>query len=446
MAKIGFHVNFSKTDKNNFAPVRAKISADPKPVIKTFPFKVKVTKNNLGKFECKKWNAETQRLYNFRESDKYYSEYIEINSFLDDYEYQAKQLFKDCLKNKKKLTTELVRKFFAGEEINLEEKKKTFWDAYDDFIKYSKNTHKSNTSRMHNSNKNKLLKFEADTNYKVSFDTVNIDFFDHLQEYILLDKEHGWNYFSKIIDRIKTFMTWSYERNYHQSREFKKFSAPEKKITVIRLTDDELIQLMYYDFKNKSYAKARDFFCFGCLTGARYSDLNRLTKDNIHGEKLIYTPQKTKNPTPVVLPLNSLHFDIINRYKESFKLLPQYENQSFNRMLKKACEEAKLDAKLEVLTHKEKGPNTLTKPKHELITSHTGRKTFICMQHEIGTDIPTIMSYTGLEKMETIRAYLEVSETIKEKGIDQMKQRLMKAKKKADKKKKKEKNKSAQAS
>jgi integrase len=431
MAKIGFHLNYSKTDKNSFAPVRAKISVDSKAVIKTFPFKVKVTKNNLGKYDCKKWNVDTQRLYNFRESDKFYKEYIEINSFLDDYEYKAKLLFKDCLRSKVKLTEDLVRKFFAGDDLSLNPEKKSFWEIYDEYIKDCESSMAENTTRMHKSNKNKLKDFENDKGYKVTFEAVNLQFFDKLKEYILLDKEHGWNYLAAITKRLKAFMTWSFDRNYHQSREFKKFTATEKKITVIRLTDDELVKLMYFEFENKSQAKTRDFFCFGCLTGARYSDLNRLTKDNIQNGKLIYTPQKTRNPKPVELPLNELHFEIINRYKEQHKLLPRYENQSFNRMLKKACEVAELKTPTEVLNFKEKEPVTDKKPKHDLITSHTARKTFICMQHEDGTDILTIMSYTGIEKMETIRSYLEVSEAIKEIGMDKMKARINKAKERA---------------
>ncbi len=440
--KIGYHINYDKADKQSFAPIRAKISIESEAVTKNLPFKIKVKKvwnDGKQKFEysCNQWNKKEQRLYNFRQGDKYYEEYSSINEFLEDYTYQAKTFFRECAKNRIKVTKDLVRKFFAGEKLILDPKAKSFWDVYDEYVKDCRNSMASNTTRMHNSNKNKLTEFENDMNYKMTFDSVNLQFYDKLKEYILLEKEHGWNYFAAIIKRLKAFMTWSFDRNYHQIREFKKFTATEKKITVIRLSEDELVKLLYFEFENKAYAKARDFLCFGCLTGARYSDLNRLTKDNVQNKYLIYTPQKTKNPKPVKLPLNELHFEIINRYKEQHKLLPRYENQSFNRTLKKACEVAGLNAPTEVLNFKEKEPDTEIWPKHELITSHTGRKTFICMQHEQGTETLTIMSYTGIEKMETIRSYLEVSEAIKEKGMNEMKKRLLKAKKKADREKRK---------
>ena len=48
-------------------------------------------------------------------------------------------------------------------------------------------------------------------------------------------------------------------------------------------------------------------------------------------------------------------------------------------------------------------------PKHELIGTHTARKTFICLAHTKGVDIKTIMDVTGIRDQKTLSRYLDVS-------------------------------------
>ena len=50
------------------------------------------------------------------------------------------------------------------------------------------------------------------------------------------------------------------------------------------------------------------------------------------------------------------------------------------------------------------------KPKHELITTHTGRKTFICLAHSRGLDIEMIKAITGITREKTLRRYLSISD------------------------------------
>ncbi|SHF53068.1 Phage integrase family protein [Mariniphaga anaerophila] len=408
MAKIGFHLNMNKRDKNNFVPIRAKISVQSKAVYKNLPFKIKVTRDaKSGVWKCNNWKDEDQKLYNLRKTDKFHEYYNEINAALDDWRAKAIRLFNDCQLSDVPLTVDLVKKFFAGEELNLRPAKKDFWKAYDEYLKFAEKEFKPNTSRMHKSNKKKLQDFEADTGYKLTFNSVNLSFFDELKEYILFTKGHEYNYLPAITKRLKAFMNWSYERKYHNNQEYSKLSASEKEGTIIYLTFDELKQLINFPFKNKTLQRISDFFCFGCLTGARYSDLNKLTRDNIYGEQLRFTTEKTNHL--VILPIQQSHKEILNRYSGQFKLLPNYQNQSLNRYLKKACKEAGIVSTTENILFKKNRIEKEYVPKYELIGSHTARKTFICQNHARGMDIPTIMACTGIKNVNTIRRYLEVS-------------------------------------
>ncbi len=408
MAKIGFHLNTDKKDKKTgLIPIRAKISVESKAVVKNLPFKVKLNK----------WNDEKQRVYASRENEKY-NGYKEINAFLDDYTSKANQLFKDCIQNDVPLTLALVKNFFNGIQPNFKTVNIDFWKAYEEFLKDIEITMQSSTIRVHKSTKKKLENFINDTGYKLTFNSVDIVFFDLLKEYILVTKGHEYNYLPVIIRRLKAFMNWSLKHKYHNNTDFKNFSVPEKEGSIIHLTFDELQLFINFQFESKKYQKVRDFYCFGCLTGARYSDLKRLTKDNIADGKLKFTTQKTN--IDITIPIFPGLTTIIDRYPDQHKLLPKCSEQKINKYIKEACELADIKTPTEHKTFLRNETIKEFKPKHELIGTHTGRKTFVCLAHAKGVDIKTIMDITGIKNQSTLKRYLDVSIDTKRENLNRM--------------------------
>jgi integrase len=407
MAKIAFHLNMSKRDKNDFVPIRTKIAVESKAVMKNLPFKVKVKKNNKGSFEPVKWDKGKQRFAGFRKEDKNADYYNKANAFLDDYTSKANNFFNDCLLNDIPLTIPLIKDFFNGITPNLKNKKVGFWIAWDEFLTAGELTYEANTIRSRKSKKKKFEEFQNDTEYKMTFETINLEFWDKLTEYILFTKEHEFNYLPALIKQLKAFMKWSYERGYHNSKTYKKFSVQEKEGSIIYLTYAELKQLVNFQFKNKRLSRVRDFFCFGCLTGARYSDLIRLTKDNIAESTLKFTTEKTNKD--VAIPIFPELQTIIDRYPDQYKLLPSYSDQKARDYIKEACQLAGIKAKTEKRSFKKNETIKTFRPKYELIGTHTARKTFVCLAHERGMDIKTIMDITGIKDQRTLSRYLNVS-------------------------------------
>lgn len=418
MAKIGFHLNVNKVNKDGFVPIRAKISVESKAVYKSLPFKVRIGKYDEIKKQYKgKWNYEKQRVYPSRENEKY-NDYKEINEFIDNLETEAKKFFRDCESNHIQLTRVLVEDFFKGVQPEFKTVKKELWEAYDEFLKDIEITMQPSTIRVHKSTKKKLENFSHNTGYKLTFNSVNIAFFDQLKEYILVTKGHEYNYLPVIVRRLKAFMNWSLKHKYHNNAEFKSFSAPEKEGSIIHLTFDELQQLINFQFDSKKYQKVRDFYCFGCLTGARYSDLIQLTKDNISDSKLKFTTQKTN--IDITIPIFPGLTTIINRYPDQYKLLPKCSEQKINKYIKEACELADIKTPTEYKTFLRNETIKEFKPKHELIGTHTGRKTFVCLAHAKGIDIKTIMDIAGIKNHKTLKRYLDVSIDTKLDSLNKM--------------------------
>ena len=249
----------------------------------------------------------------------------------------------------------------------------------------------------------------------MNFDTINLSFFDTLKEYVLGTKGHDYNYLSAITDKFKAFMSWSLSRGYHNNIVYQKFSAPEKEGSIVHLTFEELQILVSFEFETSKLRKARDFYCFGCLTGLRFCDLQRLTKDNIADGMIAITTQKTNRD--VMIPIFPGVRTIIERYPESHRLLPKFSNQKLNLYIKECCKKAEINTPTAYKTFEKNITKIEFKPKHELIGTHTARKTFICLAYDRGLDIEMIKSITGITREKALRRYLHISNNSKKEKL-----------------------------
>lgn len=130
------------------------------------------------------------------------------------------------------------------------------------------------------------------------------------------------------------------------------------------LTYEEIIKLSNLEIPSrfKGMSKARDMFLFSFYTaGMRFSDVCRLKWENIVGDEIIYTMQKSRSRagSKRILPLTPKALDILNRYEgksNSYIFPPLYgmegksvvdiehklyiANNASNRALRNACRKA----------------------------------------------------------------------------------------------------------
>ena len=407
MVNVTFYLDIRNRDKKGFYPVKANISVkpitDPESEEKV---KSKNVSRTVAKIKSKHWHEDKRELKppKTHELD---SDYEKLYERLKNLKESAPKFFNQCEKQNIPITIELAKDFLAGKITFTEQKNVPFWTAYDEYLKAGQQDKSYNTNRNRKTIYNKIKDFEADTGYKMTWHSVNLVFWDRMKEYILEDKDHGYNYLSAIAAKFKAFMKWSQRRKYHNNDEYKEFSAPEKEITIVHLTWNELQHLLYFPFESKKYQKVRDFFCFGCLTGQRYIDLAHLTKENLVEDALKLTQQKTNKE--VIIPMYKGVQTSVNRYPDLGRLLPKFSNQKLNDYIKEACEIAEINAITEFKSFKKNTTIKDYKPKHQLISSHTARKTFICLAYEKGMDIEMIKAITGITREKTLKRYLQIS-------------------------------------
>jgi integrase len=170
---------------------------------------------------------------------------------------------------------------------------------------------------------------------------------------------------------------------------------------------EEFKQLYNFDYKNNTkLEKARDLYCFGCLTALRYSDIISLKYEHLTETHIRKRIVKTKETLSIpILPQAS---KIIEKYKNNtIYVLPQLSNVKLNAYIKECCMVAGIDTPTLKQSYKGNKTTETAHPKYKLITAHTSRKTFITIAYLNGLDIPTIMAITGHKSYNMLKRYLK---------------------------------------
>jgi integrase len=158
-----------------------------------------------------------------------------------------------------------------------------------------------------------------------------------------------------------------------------------KKSDKIYLTFEDLTKIENISKNNltDSLENAKDWLIISCYTGQRVSDFMNFTDEQIRiedGKHLIeFTQKKTgKNMT---VPLHSKVLEILKKRNGKFPY--KISDQKYNDFIKTVCELAELNqpTKGSKMKETEKSSRIYRKQlgtykKHELITSHIGRRSF----------------------------------------------------------------------
>jgi site-specific recombinase XerD len=89
-------------------------------------------------------------------------------------------------------------------------------------------------------------------------------------------------------------------------------------------------------------------------------------------------------------------------------------NQKFNDYIKEACKEAEINSLITLDRYTGNKFTQETKEKHEVITAHVARKTFITLSFYLGMNIKIVQEITGIREERTLRKYLKVAEEMKQ--------------------------------
>jgi integrase len=220
------------------------------------------------------------------------------------------------------------------------------------------------------------------------------------------------NTVSNIIQKFKSFLNHAAKNGHNKNIRYKDYKISWKKGEVIYLTWEELLAFYKTPMPTITLEQVRDVFSFACFSGMRYGDLRNLTKDSVHEGYIRYNMAKTRQQLNHTIPLNDYSKEILAKYKNypGKRALPVISNQKMNDYLKDVGKVAGLDYPITVVRIRGSERIVITKPKHEWLTSHVGRKTFITNALQKGIIAEVVMGISGHADTKSFRHYFTISE------------------------------------
>ncbi len=143
------------------------------------------------------------------------------------------------------------------------------------------------------------------------------------------------------------------------------------------------------------------------MDGCRFSDLEKVGKTDIKDGFITFRQQKTN--AKVTIPLHPVVLEILDKY--DFNLPEPISNQRFNEYIKEAAQMAGIDTPETITRTVGNALKSETYPKYQLISSHTGRRSFCTNQYKRGLPTLMIMSISGHKTEKSFLKYIKVTQT-----------------------------------
>ena len=295
----------------------------------------------------------------------------------------------------------------------------TFLELFNRFIKESEDGTRL-TSKGRRFDKRSIQKYNTvydklklfEKRYLLTFETIDQNFYTKFVNY--LNKEnHSLNNVGKYIQVIKTFLTYATDNGYNTNMFFqsKHFKAHKVAGFSIYLNEDEVTAIYNLDLSETPHLeRVRDLFIVGCWTGLRFSDFSAIRPEDIK-EKFIEI-KTFKTGEKVIIPIHEMVRSIMDKYDGKYpnSLPPAISNQKMNAYLKEIAKQVDcLKTPVEVERIKGGLKTTTKAEKHELVTTHTARRSFATNVYKSGFPAISLMKITGHRTEKSFLLYIKVT-------------------------------------
>lgn len=253
-----------------------------------------------------------------------------------------------------------------------------------------------------------LKDFEKHKKIKLRFEDIDLKFYNEFVSYCITEKKFTNNTTGSAIGKIKLFCRQIELENLPINPQFKhpEFMSISNSTKDIYLNEKEINQIFTHIFKLDYLSNARDLFIIGLRTGLRVSDFLHLQNINLQKGYIEITTKKTGEA--VVIPLHNQIRAIIER--NNGELPRTISDQRFNEYIKEVCKTVGIS---ELVEGGKMNPKTKRKeygrfPKHELVASHTCRRSFASnLYGELPNGV--IMSITGHKTESQFLKYVKIT-------------------------------------
>lgn len=356
------------------------------------------------------WDAKNQRVR------KSYRGFTALNEVLQVKTEGIKEVARIAKQNKVEPSLEYVKAALEKEKSQASKESPDFITLFTSFIEETAPSKVHGTNKHYKSTLNHLKNFAAHKKFKITLERINMEFYDRFLHYLTGELKLGAGTVNNQIKRLKVFLGYLTERGLYTDVSYKKFKTIRQTETdIVYLTQKELDALYDFDLSsNKRLEHVRDLLILACTTGLRHSDFSALQPENIKETYLVIRTKKTKDSLKI--PLNRYSSAILSKYEGK---PPGLSQQKFNDYVKEVGQVCGIDDPTEMIKYIGTKRVEKTVPKYELLSSHTGRRTFITLSLEKGMRVETVMKISGHKDMKTLMRYVKITDKIKEVEMNQ---------------------------
>lgn len=446
---VRFNLRTDKKRKNGKAPIELiySLHGQRKYVntgVEVYPF-LWDSKGESAYYMSKAEAKKEYPLYNYNLFPSV-AEVSELNDSLSGLRHEVKKV-EDILEAKgirytsTDVTNELKARKTANKPTKKEDAKNYLLDFIDQYVQDAKASRNPGTIKVYITTRNHIADYEKHKRTRITLADAGYGFLQSFYNYLIEVKKQINVTAAKQITTVKTFLSLARKYGHTINNTYHDYTIKRESLEVIALTKDEFLTLYHLDLSGdgkviietkpkprhislKALAKVRDVFCFSCLTGLRYSDLAQLRKEHIkqrvknHNKENYINLTVTKTKEPIIIPLIPAAINILDRYPHQIKCLPVISSQKFNEYLKALCKYAGIKEETEIVRYKGAKREVKYYPRYELISAHTGRKTFVTLSLEKGMNAEEVMSITGHRSYASFKRYVKITDERKQAAMD----------------------------
>ena len=340
---------------------------------------------------------------------KGFAQFAEFNAMLENIKNDVLNIVRRLVNDEIELNNDTIKvevdKLLNREVETSKSQKMELMEFIRYFIATSDRT--EGTKKTYRRVEKDLQEYQERHKVKLTFDKIDVDFHtSYIKD--LKASNYAPNTIGVRIKILKTFMNEAYERDLHKNLDYQKrmFAKPNEETKAVYLNAEELNSIYNLNLsKNTTLDNVRDWFLIGAYTGLRFSDLGKLTKDNLTKSTIEITTQKTD--TSVSIPMHPIVSNILNKHNNSLPRL--MSNAKFNMYIKEVAELAKINEPILIEQTKGNLKTKQTVSKHTLISAHTARRSFATNAFIAGVPPIQIMKLTGHKTEASFMKYIKIS-------------------------------------
>ena len=292
------------------------------------------------------------------------------------------------------------------------------WQLWDKFLESKKGIFKHHSFVKFGSLKGHLEAFEKKQEMSFNLDTITDITMEDLQTFMYNEQNLNTQSTSKYIGIFKIFLNWCVKRKHTVNSDFRNFIATTQPDTLKVIMSNDDLQLIRLAEIDKGYLQnTQSLFLLACLTGLRYSDFSRINKQHLKKDSEGYTLsiRQQKTEEYIDIPLTPEAADICLKLIDGS--VHPISNQNMNTYVKELCKLAGIDEPFEKHIYKGRDKTVQIVPKYELVSTHTGRRTFCTNLLNSGIPAEVVMQFSGHRDYKSFSKYVNIPKKAQMKAV-----------------------------